>query len=150
MNMTDGKEVKEAILQIVSKEIADEFELLSITEADDLVRQIARKIRDRLEMYAGMLEFIIQPDQTVSAMNEYSFFNEEEHQKIVDVYRKLMSILRAYLVADLESGDSFKEYIVTALAQWSELKDPILHVVKKLQSGWELQQTLHVERGYLG
>jgi len=127
-----------------------EFDLLSIPdEAEDLVRETAKKVRDRVENHAQLLEDLLQPDTSLAAMNECSYFSDEELEGIVRTYRKLMSILRSFTIADVD-GREYGKFITQALGEWQKQKPALQKIAKKLQAGWEENQPLQREKGYFG
>jgi molecular chaperone GrpE (heat shock protein) len=130
--------------------IIKEFDLLSIPdEADDLVRETAKKVRDRVESHAQLLEDLLQPDTSLAAMNECSYFSDDELEGIVKTYRKLMSILRNFTVSDVD-GKEYGKFITQALSDWQKQKPALQKIAKKLQTGWEHDQPLQREKGYFG
>ena len=130
--------------------VIQEFDLLSISDdAEDLVRESAKKIRERVDAYAQLLEDLLQPDTSLAAMNECSYFSEQEMEQTVRLYRKLMAIVRSHTVADVE-GKEYGKFITQALAEWQKHKPALQKIAKKLQEGWEHDQPLQREKGYFG
>ena len=132
------------------KQSSQEFDLLCISdEAEDLVRESAKKIRERVDNYAQLLEDLLQPDTSLAAMNECSYFSEQETEQIVRLYRKLMAISRNHTVIDIE-GKEYGKFITQTLPEWQKHKPALQKIAKKLQQGWEQDQPLQREKGYFG
>lgn len=127
-----------------------EFDLLSVpADAEDLVHESAKKVKERVDAYSHFLEDLLQPDTSLAAMNECSFFTEQELEHIVKLYRKLMALSRSYTLTDL-NGQDYGAYLVAALAEWKALKPQLVKIAEKIQKGWEQDQPLQREKGYFG
>jgi hypothetical protein len=122
--------------------VVEEFDLGAIGEDyDDLARPIAKKIHDRVDNYVALLENMLQPDQSIAAMQECAFFDEREMAQIIASYRRLMRTIRAYTHADIEgSHDAYARFIPEALAVWAQEKPFLLQVARKLEEGWAHDQ----------
>jgi len=132
--------------------IIEEFDLLSISDnAEELAWPVAKKVKERIDAYAGLLEGILQPTTTLIAMNECSFFSEEEQQRISKLYRKLMHLVRSHTEADIEATrDAHLRFVREALAAWEQERPGILNVARGLRKGWEREEPLQRERSYFG
>ncbi len=132
----------------------EEFELLAISESDEdagLARAIAKKVRERVDNYAHLLEDLIQPDSSLATMNECGFFSDEEMDRIIKCYRKLMAIVRQFAVADLAAAPKdYETFVKDALPAWKAQQPPLQLVTKKLHEGWTKEQPLQREKGYFG
>jgi len=135
-----------------AERMIEEFDLLTIEEeAEDLTREIARKVRDRVDAYAKLLEDLVQPDSSLAAMNECSYFSEEEMEQVVKLYRKLMVLVREFLLADLEATPAaYGAFVVRAVPAWMSHKPALTAIVTTIRKGWDSSQPLHRERGYFG
>ncbi len=132
----------------------EEFELLAISESDEdagLMRAVAKKARDRVDTYAKLLEDLIQPDSSLATMNECGFFSDEEMERIIKGYRKLMAIVRQFAVADLAgTAKAYEAFVKDALPAWKEQQSLLQLVTKRLHDGWTKEQPLQREKGYFG
>jgi hypothetical protein len=127
-----------------------EFDLLTIpAEAEDLVRETAKKVQERIDSYARLLEDLLQPDTSLAAMNECSFFSDQEMENVVRLYRQLIALLRKHTITDIDDQE-YGRFITGALAEWAKQKPALQRIAKKLQSGWEQDQPLQREKGYFG
>lgn len=132
--------------------IIEEFDLLSISDnVEELAWPVAKKVKERIEAYANLLEGLLQPDTTLNAMNECSFFNEEKQRRIGKLYRKLMHLVRSHTEADIEATrDAHLQFVREALATWEQERPNILAIARDLKKGWEREEPLQRERGYFG
>lgn len=134
-----------------AEQILQEFDLCSIDEGVETVHGIAKKVRDRIDMYSKLLEETLQPDSSLAAMNECSFFSDDEMTKVVKSYRQLMALLRHGTVADLEGTKQANEtFIKEALLEWRHQRTFLVLFAKRLHEGWKQEQPLHREKGYFG
>ncbi len=135
-----------------AERLLDEFNLASISEdAADLPREIAKKAKERIEGYARILEDVLQPDNGLSAMNECSFFSDEELARIAKGYRELMALVRRHMAADVEgTQEAYRAFLRKALPRWEAQRAWLKGIASKLGAGWEREQPLQRKQGYFG
>ncbi len=130
----------------------EEFDLLGISDdAEFLARECAKRVRDRVATHAQLLEELLAPDSGLAAMNECSFFSEEEHGRIVAAYRELMSILRRFTMADVEGREeAYRAFLAAAVPRWEAQRPFLGEVAARLEERWRTTQQLHGDQGYFG
>lgn len=129
-----------------------EFDLLTIDEeAQNLLKEMAKRVKERVDGYARLLEELIQPDAGLASMNECGFFEEREHERIVKGYRRLMRIIRRQTLAELRATpEAYREFLTEAIPAWRQEKEWLLTVAERLADGWKNGQPLQTEKGYFG
>lgn len=129
----------------------NEFEVSSIENKQFLLKEIRRRITERLEAYAKLLEALLQPDTaSVSAMYECRFIEDDEKEKIYSIYKKLMIIDRNSIMASIGDDKENSEFIKNSFEEWSKIKASIRPIVEKLKSTWENDKDIKEELGYFG
>ena len=88
------------------EEIDKEFEISTIDKDEFLLREIRRKIDEKIELYAKFLEEILQPETTLSNMYESKEFNEHERNEVFKLYKKLMFFYRLSMETSVGEDDS--------------------------------------------
>ena len=113
------------------------FEISSIESPEFLLRKIRRKIIEKLRAYIDVLEDLIHPNATVSALHECNYFNEQEKKKISDIYSRLMSYVRLSDILDIQLDEAKDaEFIKKILSDWESTKHDLISIFKTLQSSW--------------
>ncbi len=142
----------QALSVATPRAVIEEFDLLAINDdAENLPREIAKKVKERIESYVHLLEDLLQPDTNLATLNECGFFTEEQLQGVVKGYRQLMSLIRSHTAADLEATEeSYRAFITAALAKWDEMKPLLRATARRLHDGWKEDQPLQREHGYFG
>lgn len=131
--------------------INNEFEISSIENKEFLLSEIRRKITERLEVYAKILESLLQPDTaSLSAMHECKFIEDKEKEDIYNIYKKLMIIDRDSVIASLGGEKENADFIKELLEDWLKLKEDIKPIIEKIRSTWKKETDIKEELGYLG
>lgn len=134
------------------REIDDEFEISDLEETSFLLRAILRRIAEKLDFYATMLEEVLQPDASnMYAMHETRFFDEDEKKQMYDLYSRLMNYNRQTIGLSLEHNEKEDaDFINNFLNEWKELKKELLKYVKKMKDSWKTEADIKEDLGYLG
>ncbi|MBI2657994.1 hypothetical protein HYX08_04860 [Candidatus Woesearchaeota archaeon] len=136
------------------KEIDFEFEISDIEETNFLLREIIRRICERLDFYSTMLEGILQPDTSnLYAMHETRYFTEDEKNNMYKVYSRLMELNRQSIEISLQrNGNEGLEadFISKFLIEWKTIKKGLLSFVKKMKESWQNEVDIKENVGYLG
>ena len=119
-------------------EINKEFEISTIEKEEFLLREIRRKIAEKIEAYTKFLEDILHPDPpTTSNMYESRIFNDEDRNEIFKIYKRLMFFDRFSIETAVDEDDKkSSEYINAVFKEWGELKKQFLSFVKKSKESW--------------
>lgn len=134
------------------KEIDFEFEISDLEETNFLLRAVVRRIAEKLDFYATMIEEILQPDTSnLYAMHETRFFNENEKKEMYDLYSSLMHLSRHSIEVSLEhSGKSEADFINSFFSEWQGLKKELLNYTRKARASWKAESDIKEDLGYLG
>ncbi|MBI2646922.1 hypothetical protein HYW99_00425 [Candidatus Woesearchaeota archaeon] len=134
------------------KELDFEFEISGIEDTNFLLREIIRRIAEKLDFYATMLEEILQPDTSnLYAMHETKYFDDDNKNKMYDLYSKLMNLSRQSIEAILEHDENKEaQFITTIFNEWTNLKKYLLKYVKKMKESWQTEINIKEDLGYLG
>jgi hypothetical protein len=133
------------------KELDNNFQITTIEETSDLLRDIIKKIEDKIERYLKILEEIIQPDSQISAMHEGSFFDNEEKEKIFSLYKKIMIIKRDIDQTELEATEEEKANLIKNInEEWEQIKKKLKPILEKLKNTWKKEIKSTVKEEYLG
>ncbi|VVB81222.1 Uncharacterised protein [uncultured archaeon] len=119
--------------------INKEFELDLIESEHFFLRQIKKKIAEKIEPLAEILEHIINPDPNILVdMYECKCFTNGEKKQVTDVFRHLMEQYRALLETDLMSDDNVDAEIIKKIYDvWVQDKKILIPLLKKLRECWQ-------------
>lgn len=134
------------------KDIDFEFELSDLEETNFLLRAIIRRIAEKLDFYTTMIEEVLQPDTSnLYAMHETRFFDQNEKNKMYDLYRKLMDFNRQSIEISLKHNEKDEaDFINNFFEEWKNLKEELLKFVKKMRDSWKTEADIKEDVGYLG
>jgi hypothetical protein len=135
------------------KEIDNEFEVSTIDREEFLLREIRRKIDEKIELYVKVLERLLQPDpSSLSDMYECKIFEDDEKDELYQLFKKLMFFDRFSIETSIDETDKkTTEFINKFWKEWSSIKEKFSGFIKKTKESW-LKETkiMDEERGYLG
>jgi GTPase SAR1 family protein len=134
------------------EKIDDEFEISTIDNQIFLLREIRRRLIEKLEIIIKLFDELIQPDaSSYSQLYECRAFNDEEKKELYHLYKNLLALDRESLIVGLQT-DNKKEadFINKVLNKWLEDKERIIRIVSKLKKSWETESKSDEELGYFG
>ena len=128
------------------------FEISTIEHDDFLLREIRRKIADKIEFYTHMLESILQPDAaSVINMHEYRAFDETRKKALFTLYKELMFFFRTALVLECALDDKKEAaFIIDVVNKWPLFKKEFANVVEQLKNSWTVDTDVSEDLEYLG
>ena len=134
------------------KDIDLELEISDLEETNFLLRGIIRRIAEKLDFYATLLEEILQPDTgKLYAMHESRTFEEEDKKKMFEFYRKLMILSRHSVEVSLENNEKEEaSFINDFMNEWEKLKAELLFYVRRIKDSWNEDADTEEDVGYLG
>jgi hypothetical protein len=113
------------------------FEISSIEKHAFPLREIRRKISDKLDHYVKILEGLINPETTIGGMHECKYFDDDEKKKIFDLYRKLMAKMRESDIISLSQNEKDEAgFISEIVGEWPALQKELAGILAKLKSCW--------------
>ena len=130
-----------------------EFEISTIEKPDFLLRNIKKKICEKLELAADLLAKLIQPEtSSIADLYEYRCFSDKDKKSIFELYSKILYLHRKLLETDLLLDDAEDASIIRhAAKEWPVLRKQVIPFVKALEACWEkTPESEHVHREYLG
>ena len=133
-------------------EVNNELEVSSLESEDFLLRQVRKKISERIESITTELGSILQPSaESLVDMHECRFFDDKEKKRMVDIYKKLMILRRHALEADVEHDDKADAAVINEFFKaWKELKKDVLSFIRKMKSCWEKETEMEEKLEYFG
>ena len=129
-----------------------EFEASTIENDTFLLREIRRKIVDKIETFCKLIEDLIQPESTsLSAMHEVKVFEDDEKEKIYALFKKLMKFHRTGFLLAINNNDKEEaQFISEVMVEWKTIKIEITKIVEKLKDSWGKDLDIKEVLGYLG
>ncbi|MBD3248489.1 hypothetical protein GF336_00400 [Candidatus Woesearchaeota archaeon] len=133
------------------EEMNKDFEIIDTEESFFILREIRRKIVERIQLYSKVLESILHPETGLSDLYECKLFTEEEKDRIYTLYKNMMVLEKGSLETSIDETDKkTSEYINLVFKEWDGIKKELFWITKKLKKGWEKEEILKEDVGYLG
>ncbi|MCF7865919.1 hypothetical protein K9L67_02580 [Candidatus Woesearchaeota archaeon] len=133
------------------EELAKYFLIEGIDEEDNILKEVSKKMFNKVDFLADIVESLIQPDSSISTMHEASNLSKETRANLKVYYRKLMSMNRTLLISNLEFEENDSaEKIKSVFADWLLIKDELIALLREIKETWSRDYEIKEDRGYFG
>lgn len=130
----------------------NEFEISSIEKEEFLLRQIRRKITERVEMILKLADEFLHPAaETFTNFYECSCFDESEKRELLEIFKNMMTIYRGLIEADvLQDESNDVKLIKTTYTNWPDLRKKFVPYITKVKDHWTHLKQKKESLGYMG
>jgi len=134
------------------KEMDNEFEVSALDNEKFLIKNILRRISEKLEFYTEFISNLVHPDgSSISNMYEIRFFSEDEKNDMYNLFKRLMKIDRNVTELVLKNDEKEQSnFLNKFFTDWMNIKKELLNYIKKMKDSWEKQSTIEEDIGYFG
>ena len=117
----------------------NEFEIIKIEPDGLLLREIKRKINEKLSSACELLAKLIQPETTsLVDLYEYRCFDDAAKKKIFELFSNVMYLKRKINESELLLDDKIDAAIIKQAAEtWPKMRQQMIPFVKELEVCWE-------------
>ncbi len=131
------------------EDINSEFEITTIENKDFLLREIRRKIAEKIQAYIKILEGLMQPEPTITNLHEIRALDEKE--QVYQIFKGLMILERTNIETSVDENDKkTADFINHCWKKWSNIKKKLLKIIQELKKSWEEESELKEELSYMG
>ena len=130
-----------------------EFEIITIEPEGFLLREIKRRINEKLSSARDLLTALIQPESTsLVDLYECRCFDEAEKNKIFALFSNVMHLKRKINESELLLDDNVDAALIKEAAEiWPKLRKQMIPFVKELEACWKTMPESDKEsKEYLG
>ena len=134
------------------EEVNKELEISSIETEEFLLREIRKKIVDRVDVVISEISTILQPSaESLTSMQECRFFDDKDKKKMIEIYKKLMMISRQALEAEISHEDQDDANLITEFfKEWKLMREDLLSFMKTVKTCWEKETEIEEKMEYFG
>jgi len=134
------------------KEINEEFEIGDLENVSFLLRNILRKVAEKLEFYTNLINDIMQPDtSSLSSMHETRFFSDSEKNDMYALFKNIMKSYRNIIELVLENNEKNQaEFLKKFFSEWFKIKKQLINYLGKMKDSWEKETTVKEDLEYFG
>ena len=129
-----------------------EFEISSFESDVFLLREIRRRITEKIEFFGSVLESLLQPDTaSVAHMHEYRVLDDAKRKTLSSLYKDLMVLYRTAMIAECrldEKEDA--SFIKSIMEKWPNLRKEMEKVFIQLKGSWITDDDVVDKLEYLG
>ncbi len=130
----------------------EDFELDFIKEKPFLLKQIRRKMNEKVIFFCRIVESLLYPNpQNIINASELNSFSSEKKSQLEKIYKELMYFERSSLFLDVHPEEKKEvEYINNLLNSWTRIKKDIEETVKIMQESWKKEIKETEKNDYFG
>ena len=121
------------------EEINNEFELEFIKDSSFLLRQIRRRMNEKIIFFCRIIEGVLYPTQQhiINATEIKNFSNEKKKEAHI-IYKNLMQYERQSLLLDVTPNDKEDvKFINDIFNFWKKTKKDVEGIVKLMKESWK-------------
>ncbi len=158
--MTDKFDIRKKYDEIKAKyrqlpdfdKLNQEFEMDFIEKEHFLLRQLRRRVNEKIIFFCRVLEGILFP-AAHSAINAYESenFMEEQRKDLSELHKQLMVLERRALALDIDTTDQQDvDFICDVFKAWPDFKVRVHEIAVQMQKAWTKKSEQNTEKGYYG
>jgi len=133
------------------KELNFEFEISSIEDSDFLLRDIRKKIIEKIESFIKLFEDIIHPETSLSSMYECKILDDKTKDEIIKLYKELMLLKRKSDLISINNNEKeLADFINYSFEKWKSIKPKLLKILNLLLLAWKKDIDVKEDLFYLG
>lgn len=136
------------------EELDKYFEIEDANDGKHPLRTVRKKIEEKLEHLAMQLNAILQPETKVIELEECKMFSEEEKDRMLELFKKLMIFARQANLISLDPSEKKEaEFIQTVYESWTKkggIQEQMITITQKLVESWKAETKGYEPMGYLG
>lgn len=134
------------------KELDNEFEIGSLEESNFPLRDVRKKMAEKLDLLGEILGQILQPNpDSIVDMYECKYFEDNEKDKVFALYKDIQILLRENLLCAIRADQKKDaEWIKAVHDSWKDLKQKSLPFIEMLKSTWKEKGDSETQLRYLG
>lgn len=134
------------------EELDFEFEINTIEKSNFLLRDIIRRINEKLDNTELILSEILHPDGSrFCSLVECQMFEDNDKKHLAEINRRLCALQKQLFVAIYSVNDKVcAETIKEVMIEWPQLRSALLPYFRKIKSGWKEVKDSIEKQNYLG
>jgi len=134
------------------KDLDVEFEISTLENHGFLLRNILRKIEEKLEFYIDTINNLLQPDMaSLVSLHELRFFTDDEKNDIYRIFKILVKTSRNIIELVLEHDEKNQaDFLNKFFDQWLGIKIELINYIGKMKDSWEKETSIKEDLGYFG
>lgn len=132
------------------EELNHYFEIGDIEKNEFILRNVKKKITEKIGTYTEFMEMILQPEASFSSMHEAKYLTEKERTIAVEIYMAFMKLNRfAYELSVDEEEAKNVEFIKASYDLFKSKKDSLKSLFAFLKDTWGRKDDAKEEIEYL-
>tara|TARA_Y100000310_G_scaffold94955_1_gene92785 strand:+ start:19986 stop:20453 length:468 start_codon:yes stop_codon:yes gene_type:complete len=133
-------------------ELDSEFEISNLESKRFLIKNILRKIVEKLEFYIEVIGNLVHPDaSSLSSMYEIRYLSDDEKNEMYVLFKKMMKAERSIVEVVLRNDEKQQvEFLNGFFNEWADMKKELVSYLSKIKESWSKESSIEEDVGYLG
>lgn len=134
------------------EEMDGEFELSLIEVPDFFLRQVKKKMKEKLQDLGDTFAEVLNPSsESLVQLYECKLFDSEEKDEIYNLFRHIIYFIHALHESEYLNDERYDaELINTIYKNWKDIKSEALVYLKRLKEHWKKEMNLKEALEYFG
>ena len=129
----------------------NDFEISTIEEEGFLLRNIRKKIIEKIDSAIKLFDDVLHPESSFSSYREANTFNDSDREGMIALYKKLMYFNRRSTELSFDDSDELNaKFISGFMKEWPELKKSVIYFVRRMKESWQKDILKKEFVGYFG
>jgi hypothetical protein len=132
--------------------INHEFEICFIDRKEFLLREIGGIMIERIDLFIGMIDGVLNPDTGhMASLHEARFADASQKEELYRLYKILMHHQRTAVLCSLKREEKEEAaFIAGFFKDWEVLKPSLIAMVAGLQDSWTKDTSMKEDLQYFG
>lgn len=132
------------------EELNKYFEIDEEDEKNLILREIIKKIQEKINQFAHLLQEMLNPED-ISSSHESGTFTEDEKKNILKLYQKICYLSRKKILVDIEYDEELcANFVKESYEEYKEIVPELKKVVNKIKDSWNKSEKKKIELSYFG
>jgi hypothetical protein len=133
------------------EELEKNFDVDLIDEDSVILKEILKKMFDKIDFYTRTMESLLQPDSGLGYMKEASGLNPSEQMLVNKLYVEGMYMLRQFTEFGVEYDEKeAANFIKERFSEWLAMKPELKLILLKIKEVWRKEHKIETDKGYFG
>ena len=133
------------------EELDSEFEISSLESETFLLREIRNKLGEKIRDVCGLVGEVLHPEANLADLYESRVFDEQEKQKLFELYKRLMVADRQTAELSVQNDEKLDAAFIRDFSrEWAKMKPELVKFIRRLRESWEKDTEQGEAAGYMG
>ena len=133
------------------EEFDKDFEISTIDKEGLFLLEICKRMDEKIDLFAKVIDKILQPDTTIADMREHHAFDDSQKKALFELFKELKILHHSALLLLIDQDERKNaEFIRQVMKQWPSIKKRMNSTAEMLIESWKSDAVSDDELSYMG